>query len=387
MRSLALLLPLFVAVISSASSACSSAAVTEERLCTPNNNVFCRCTDLREGTKRCSEDGMAFGECDCGDIPPPPPDPPDAEVIDAGPDAPPTGPEADVCPGAAYAVDPTKATVITGNTATATADYVSPSGACAAATSKDHVYQIIPTGSGALTATMKGSGAMDATLYVREADCATGKQLACGATTGAGGTETVSINVLTGKPYYVFADSAAGTEGEYTLELSLKTGPFCGDNKVDKDEGCDDGNKTSSDGCGNNCVPEGDPASAGTCPGMTAHVWPGKTLNFAGTTQGYTSSASSTQCTFGTGAEDRVYAVTAHGSGNLTIELDAQFDGGLQARKTCASSAELGCVNAVTGAGKEKLTIAVTSGIVYYVFVDGSATGQRGSFTLTLKLP
>jgi hypothetical protein len=43
--------------------ACSAAPAKAERLCTPNANVFCRCVDRAEGTKRCDEDGQSFQEC------------------------------------------------------------------------------------------------------------------------------------------------------------------------------------------------------------------------------------------------------------------------------------------------------------------------------------
>ena len=43
--------------------ACSAAPAKPERLCTPHANVYCRCVDREEGTKRCNEDGQSFQEC------------------------------------------------------------------------------------------------------------------------------------------------------------------------------------------------------------------------------------------------------------------------------------------------------------------------------------
>ncbi len=50
-------------------AACSSAGSTAPtRLCTPGNNVFCRCADRREGTKLCNGDGTGFAtECRIGE--------------------------------------------------------------------------------------------------------------------------------------------------------------------------------------------------------------------------------------------------------------------------------------------------------------------------------
>lgn len=40
-----------------------SASEKSEKLCTPDANVFCRCTDRKEGTKKCKADGKSFEAC------------------------------------------------------------------------------------------------------------------------------------------------------------------------------------------------------------------------------------------------------------------------------------------------------------------------------------
>jgi hypothetical protein len=55
----ALVLPCLAAV-----AACSGDEKLE-KLCTPDANVFCRCDDRTEGTKKCGSDGRSFGECKC----------------------------------------------------------------------------------------------------------------------------------------------------------------------------------------------------------------------------------------------------------------------------------------------------------------------------------
>jgi hypothetical protein len=37
----------------------------KEKLCTPDANVFCRCDDRSEGTKKCGSDGRTFSDCVC----------------------------------------------------------------------------------------------------------------------------------------------------------------------------------------------------------------------------------------------------------------------------------------------------------------------------------
>jgi len=367
----------------------SSEAAGDKRLCTPDAYVFCRCSDFSKGTKQCSADGMSFSEC-AGCIPDddaatPPEDtstPEDTFVPEA--DTPADTAAAPGCPGKVLAVDGTKDTEITDTTKTGTNGHVG-SGACAVAASKERVYSVIPTASGKLTIKMLGDAGMDPTLYVRETDCATGKQLACGETTGDAGIETVNVNVIAGKTYYVFADSKAGTEGDFLLSLHLVPGPFCGDGKVDTDEGCDDANKVSGDGCGNGCVPEGDPTSADTCPGIPAHVWPSRTLSITGSTATYAGDYASTGCT-GSGPE-RVYAVTSHVTGTMTAQITASWGAGsplLYVRSgACASGTELACVNK-NSTTPDMLTWPVTTGTTYSLFVDGFNSG-KGSFTLQLS--
>lgn len=373
----------------------SSEGDAPKRLCTPNAYVFCRCADFSEGTKQCAEDGMAFGECGpcfpAEDALPPEDTTPaeDTSTIDDTAPGTDTGVGADTgpgggCPGKVLAVDGTKDTEITDTTKTGTSSYAG-SGACAVAAANERVYSVIPTASGKLTIKMLGDVGLDPTLYVREADCATGKQLACAETTGDSGIETINVNVLAGKTYYVFADGKAGTAGDFLLSLHLVPGPFCGDGKVDTGEGCDDANKVAADGCGNACVPEGDPASADTCPGLPAHVWPASTLNITGSTATYAGEYASTGCT-GSGPE-RVYAVTSHVSGTMTAKITASWGTGsplLYVRSgACASGTEMACVNK-NSATPDTLTWPVTTGTTYSLFVDGFNSG-KGPFTLQLS--
>lgn len=44
--------------------ASSKSSAKEEKLCTPNAYVYCRCKDREEGTKLCNEDGTGFGACE-----------------------------------------------------------------------------------------------------------------------------------------------------------------------------------------------------------------------------------------------------------------------------------------------------------------------------------
>jgi cysteine-rich repeat protein len=167
-------------------------------------------------------------------------------------------------------------------------------------------------------------------------------------------------------------------------------GSLCGNKKVDPGEACDDGNQVNDDGCSSACVPAGGyPAKAGVCPGMSIDLWQSP-VTFASTTKlfplTYRAKASCGGAT-GTLGSDRVFVVTPHSSGTLTVQTQgSNFDAMLYARTDCATeSSELGCQNATSGPGDETLNVTVVSGTPVYVFVDG-ATSSTGDLMLTMLL-
>lgn len=401
MRAWTILLPL--ALMATAASCSSDPAPTTASLCTPGANVFCRCkAPSSEGTKRCADDGKSFSECDCG------------EVVDTGTfveedTATPledTGSTMDTtmsggeekCPGKTVAVDAMMEKIIDGDTSAAMNDSTG-TGACAVAAGNDHVYAVIPTGTGKLAIKLTGTAPLDPTLIVREGDCMTGKQAGCGETTGVGGAESTNINVTTGTTYYVWVDGKAGTAGAYKLSLTLTTGAFCGDGTVDPGEGCDDGNKVTGDGCENDCRPTGDVDASRQCPGVAAHVWPSKPLTWSGSTttsSNLNSAPNSTtpMCTtFGSTAPERVYSLVAHKTGTLKIEATGMYNIGIYAKKApCASGPFLACGNnlGLTPIPQvETISFPVTDGTTYYLFVDGAgavSTAWSGTFTIRATL-
>ncbi len=79
--SLCLVAWLVVSVLSTVS--CSSSDPAPARICTPGNNVFCRCVDRTEGTKLCNDSGTGFStgcrlgaNLPCPEAPADPPAPP-----------------------------------------------------------------------------------------------------------------------------------------------------------------------------------------------------------------------------------------------------------------------------------------------------------------------
>lgn len=384
----------------------------EERICTPGANVFCRCADRSEGTKLCADDGKSFAtacatnesrsECIGGEIDDPntgkpvdgdgnPIDPVDSD----GGNVPKNG--IDACPGKSTSLTPGQEVVIEGDT-TGASDDAEGTGACAAgAGGGDHVYRIIPTGSGSVSFKVQGEGALNPTAYIRTTCDDAATQVRCAETTGAGGVEQFSHNMISGKEYFLFVDGASSSAGKYKVTAKLTTMPFCGDGKVTEGEACDDINKTDNDGCDPSCQKvNGDPSSSATCPGQPVHVWPGKTVTGTGSnlTGGNTWTKTGTSCTISTSdvnaANDHIYEVTAHATGTLTVTATpaAGFNLMLIARAICTEqtpSSQLECANDGSAGAAETLSVPVQNGQKVYVNVDG-AISAKGSYTISFKI-
>lgn len=390
-------------------------ATKEERLCTPGAYVFCRCADRSEGTKLCKADGQSFeacstdgsGECLGGEVddpqtnkPVPTPDAstPDSSANGSQPDA------RDACPGKPQALVPGVQTVLEGDTASAANDRRGKSqGACAVGQgANDHVYHLIPSASGTLDVEVQGTDGINPLAYVRATCDDESSQIAC-APPLASKNVTLEMNVKTGNDYYLVIDGAAGTAGKYTAILKLTTGHFCGDGQVDPGEACDDGNDTDGDGCSKDCLRiDGNPTSAGACPGQPVDVWSGQAAvvgTGSTTTYGSTFGSPSTVAC-GTSASgtnsypDHVYAVTPHADGNLVVKVTPPPVGSLPnfmiaARRTCnVLGSEIGlCVNEAASGGSEILTIPVNANEAVYVAVDGGATtNNKGDYSISFEL-
>jgi cysteine-rich repeat protein len=391
-----------------------NAETKEEKLCVPGAYVFCRCADRTPGTKLCRADAKSFeacttssdGECIGGEIEDPqtnqpidPDDNPDADIPRDPPNA------INGCPGRSTAVQPDVDIKLEGDTTTATDDRKGKQGACAVGVgADDHVYRLIPSGTGSLEVKVQGSGGFDPVVYVRSTCDDEASQVSCGPPS-ANKVAQLKLNVVTGKEYFLVIDGASASTGKYVANLKLTTGSFCGDGKVDQGEACDDGNKVEDDGCSNDCRKvNGNPTSGGSCPGHPVDVWSGQTVTGVGSTTPYPNTwnaPSSSACggnVEGTNSyQDHVYAVTPHATGNLVITLTPPPSGPLanlmiSARRNC-TSAGTGpalCANAKGTSSpdaSETFTLPVTNNQKVYVAIDGGgATNNKGDYTVSFKL-
>ena len=381
----------------------------EEKLCVPGAYVFCRCADRTPGTKLCKEDAKSFeqcttggdGECVGGEIDDPRTNEPIPTDEDPDPNNnPPDKPNAlESCPGKSTAVQPGVEFKLEGDTTTATGDREGKQGACAVGVgANDHIYRLIPSGTGSLEVKVQGSAGLDPVVYVRSSCDDKESQASCGPPTAQKFAQ-LKVNVATGKEYFLVIDGASSSAGKYVATLKLTAGSFCGDGKVDQGEACDDGNKIEDDGCGNNCRQvNGNPMSGGSCPGQPVHVWSGQTVTGVGSTADYgnTFSAPSQACDPGgsNNYSDHVYEVTPHASGSLVVTLAAATGKPLpnlmlSARNTCTtvSTAASMCENEGGVGGGETMTIPVSNEKKVYVAVDGGGiSNNKGDYSISFKL-
>jgi hypothetical protein len=86
-------------------------------------------------------------------------------------------------------------------------------------------------------------------------------------------------------------------------------------------------------------------------------------------------------------APDLVYVVVPDADGTLTLSLTSEWDGGLYVRTTCDDPAtELACVDQLGDNATEVLTLPVTAGATYYVYVDGYTSDSYGPYELSSDL-
>lgn len=396
------------------------------RRCTPGNNVACLCADGQAGTHVCNDDGQTFGECRlnvgvecpggekvCADGETNPCTCDDGQAgkfycesgsfgggcmlseTEACPVIPKdSGAPIDTCPGQDIAVNQGTPTILAGDTTDASNDANgAESTACGNGTGPDHIYKLVPSDTGTITAKLTPEKTFDATLFVRP-DCVMTSNQRCAESGAPGAAETLTANVIANTPYYFFVDGKAGSKGKYSLEINIKAGGFCGDGKVGGTEVCDDKNNVDGDGCGAGCNNvNGDPDSGKACPGQPVHVY-GNTVSGTGstTTFGNTFTGDDSTCKAfanSNAAQDHVYAVTAHKTGTMTVKTTAAtFQTMIIARSTCADATKrIACQSSIgTGGNNVTATFPVNDNTTYYVAVDGALSTSKGTYTISFSI-
>ena len=167
--------------------------------------------------------------------------------------------------------------------------------------------------------------------------------------------------------------------------LSSCTPNVCGDGYAQLGvEQCDDGNEDGEDGCGNDCKLTG--AEPGGCPGLELPLTTSKATTLVGDTANATDTGKAS-CG-GAGSKDIVYSVVPKTDGWLTASLTG-INGGdpvLHVREAdCETGPELACADKTGPNGQEIVSLEVSAGKAYFVYVDGQ-NGIDTQFALNLKL-
>lgn len=189
-------------------------------------------------------------------------------------------------------------------------------------------------------------------------------------------------------------------------EAGLEGPKSCGNGVIESGEDCDDKNGSDTDGCDSNCRLSGlAPAATNACPGLEVHVWGGThTPSLAGTTVGSGNRSVAATCgssegstpTIGGASADRVFKVVAHKTGTLEVAVtETDYNAFVYVAEACPSdNVEWAtCSNEVDGVGNETVSLPVTSGMSYYVFVDGAlpsnldGTKLQGNYRVTFSIP
>lgn len=227
----------------------------------------------------------------------------------------------------------------------------------------------------------------------------------------APGALSVEFPVTAGQWFYLFVDGhrdgSKDFAGPYSLSVTV-TPSACGNDVLDGDEQCDDGNAASGDGCTAACVLEPTPA-ASSCPGhavaLASEVDGSRTAVVSGTTLGRPNTAASCSSILGSSSPDAIYAVTPDIDGYLDARVVGPFNSVLSVLSSC--SAPVGAAAAVKacswkgdalsdpfgieglGTTPKRVGVPVVAGTTYFVVVDGavsSGSASGGAFELRLKV-
>lgn len=247
-------------------------------------------------------------------------------------------------------------------------------------------------------------------LHARSECTDTSYQLGC-TQREAPGDLGVEFPVTAGQWFYLYVDGhrdgSKDFSGPYTLSVTV-TPSACGNDVLDGNEECDDGNAASGDGCTATCTLEATPA-ASSCPGQAVTFAPeadgSRTAVVSGTTVGRPNTVAPCSSILSSSAPDAIYAVTPDIDGYLDASVAGSFNSVLSVLSSCSSpvgaiAAVKACTwqgNASTdpfgieglGSTPKRAGVPVVAGTTYHVVVDsavGSGSASAGAYELRMKI-
>ena len=206
-----------------------------------------------------------------------------------------------------------------------------------------------------------------------------------------GAAEITELPVAENQDYYVILDGYE--QDDYgAFELNCQIIPaYCGNDKVEGTEQCDDGNNTPGDGCDADCniEPQG---PADVCPGQTLALVQSGTAYIAtmsGETTGQTA-AYAGSCGSSSSAPEQVYQFNSAEGGNVTVSIPStgtDFDTVLYVREGACFGPGYSQIDCKDGGGDggEEISFQAPPNTDYWVFVDGYS-GQDGNYRLEVTV-
>lgn len=274
----------------------------------------------------------------------------------------------------------------------------------------DAVVQVDISADCTLEVSLTDVGSFDGLLSIRHEACET--RVGGDICYNSGTDNEVAREHATAGSHWIVVDGDNGTSGDFALTISCSV-PVCGDGVLNPGEQCDYLPVLPNDGCGdpgtgNECQAEGQVA-AESCPGTPVVINAGETLHLPSAAPTY-NTAGNADDSKGTcmpagenGGPDETFAVTPAANGTLTITLGEDFndqpfdcmamDPGCWANfvyvreAACTNGTEVVC-GGYDALGVSEVTVPVTAGMPYFVFVDGlnDQFYAAGPYVLRLEL-
>jgi cysteine-rich repeat protein len=192
--------------------------------------------------------------------------------------------------------------------------------------------------------------------------------------------------------FWLVVDGVDGQSGEYTVDISCSA-PTCGDLVVNEGEECDLGQGVGNDTCSDTCTAEG-AIAADSCLDVGAPFQVSLGTTVLPASDPWFTNADANHDAIGSCAyqgeldgKDEVFAFVPEASGTLTIataldlagnavcttflEPECWFSFLFVREADCTNGAELACSGIDLDTGANQISLPVTAGTTYYLFVDG----------------
>jgi len=254
------------------------------------------------------------------------------------------------------------------------------------------------------------AGYTKANLHARSECSDTSFQLGCSLRESPGAID-LAFPVKQGQWFYLYVDGhrdgSKDFAGPFTLGVTV-TPASCGNDLLDGNEECDDGNGLAGDGCDATCHLEPTPA-ASACPGhgvsLLAQADGSRSAVVSGTTVGRPNTVAPCGSAMSSSAPDAIFAVTPDIDGYLAATVSGPFNTTASVLSSCAApvgaaAQVLACSwkgDALSdpfgieglGSPTKRVGVPVVSGTTYFVVVDsavGSGSASSGPFELRVHV-